>query len=362
VTGIAQTVLGPVPAAELGPTMPHEHLFVDLTCMFDPPQEASERGRAYQPFSLETVGWIRYYYFRHFDNLLLDDEDTTVAELEPFKRAGGRTIVDVTTRGFGRDPEALARVARSTGINVVMSTGYYVAPTHPPSVAAMSEQDVAREMVDEIRSGAALERAAGSEQDWQPVVLSTGVRAGIIKVGCSYPLAPAERKVLTAAAVAQRETGAAITIHVGRHDASALEIVEALREADADLGRTVLDHLDLRVERMETLEEVARTGCYLEFDLFGHESSYYPVGKRDMPSDAQRLDLLERMRELGHLERILVSQDIATKHRLVRYGGHGYGYVLACIVPRMRERGFSEQEIETIVVANPARVLAFAPR
>ena len=360
-TGMAQTVLGPIAAERLGMTMPHEHLFVDVTCMFDLPREATERARAYQPFTLENAGWIRYNYFRHYDNLLLIDEETTCNEVELFKRAGGNTSVEVTTPGIGRDPLALARVARATGINVIMSTGYYVAPTHPSAVKTQNEEEIACWMIAEIRDGACLESGAGSAQDWEAETHKTGIRAGIIKVGATYPLTREEKKVLRAAAEAQRETGAAITVHVGRHDRSAHEIVEVLTAARAELERVVLDHLDLRVEHLTTLDDLARTGCYLEFDLFGHEISYYPLTKRDMPSDAQRLDILAHVRELGCIERVLISQDICTKHRLVRYGGHGYGYICGCVVPRMRERGFSEQQIETILVKNPARVLAFGP-
>ena len=272
--------------------MPHEHLFVDLTCMFDPPTEASDRSRAYAPFSLEHLGWIRTHYFRHHPNLTLDDEELAAHEVRLYKAAGGSTIVDVSTPGIGRDPIALARLSRTTGVHVVMATGFYVASTHPPEVAAMTENDVARRLVDEIEDGAVLRPAAAGDQDWDPVPVRTGVRAGIVKAAASYPLHPEERKVLRGAAIAQRETGAAITIHVGRHEDSALEIVDVLREAGADLGRCSLDHLDLRVERTETLLRIAASGCFLEFDLFGHESSYYPLTARDMPSDAQRLDVV----------------------------------------------------------------------
>jgi len=340
-TGQVQTVQGLIPAERLGVTLPHEHLFVDLTRVFDPPKEAGERERAFAPFAMENLGWIRYNYFRHRDNLLLTDEATTIAEVGLFQHAGGGAIVDVSTPGIGRDPSALARVARATGLHVVMSTGFYVAATHPPGVAVASEEELARGMVAELSEGE--------------------VRAGIIKVGCSYPLTTNEEKVLRAAATAQRVTGAAIMIHVGRHDRSAHQIVGVLKKAGADLERAILAHLELRIEHLTTLDELARTGCYLEFDLFGHESSYYPLAPRDMPSDAQRLDLLAHVKKLGRLERILISHDICTKHRLVRYGGHGYGYILECVVPRMRSRGFSEAEIETILVKNPARVLAFAP-
>lgn len=358
--GLVQTVLGLVEPGSLGVTMPHEHLFVDLTCMFDPPTEATDRHRAYAPFALEQLGWIRTHYFRHYENLLLTDEDTTVSELGLFKRAGGSTIVDVTTPGIGRDPVALARVARASGVNVVMATGFYVASTHPQEVGGMSEDDVAERMAAEIRTGAVLTPATGGDQDWQPVPTPTGVRAGIIKCAVTYPLHPEERKVLVGAARAQRATGAAITVHVGRHELSAREILGALRDAGADLARTSMDHLDLRVEKTETLLEVAETGCMLEFDLFGHESSYYPLTARDMPSDAQRLDVIGDLVSRGLVEQILISQDICTRHRLVRYGGHGYGHIAGHIVMRMRDRGWDDDDIDTILVRNPARLLTFA--
>ena len=356
--GRVQTVLGPVDSSSLGVVMPHEHLFVDLTCMFDPPTEASDRSRAYAPFSLEHLGWIRTHYFRHHPNLVLDDEATAAFEVGLYKAAGGSTIVDVSTPGIGRDPLALARLSRSTGVHVVMATGFYVASTHPPEVRAMSESDVAQRLIDEIEDGVVLTPSAGG-QDWDPAPVRTGVRAGIVKAAAGYPLDPEERKVLRAAAAAQRATGAGITVHVGRHEDSALEIVEVLREADADLSRCSLDHLDLRVERAETLLRLADTGCFLEFDLFGHESSYYPLTARDMPSDAQRLDVVGDLVARGLTRQVLVSQDICTRHRLVRYGGHGYKHLVEHVVMRMRERGWDDDHIEAILVRNPARLLTF---
>ena len=361
VAGMVQTVLGPIEPSTMGITLPHEHLFVDTTPLLEVPTEASDLARSNMPFTLENLGWIRYNYFRHRENGILDDEDTALYELELFRRAGGGTIVDVTPIGIGRDPHALARVARAAGVNVVMSTGYYVGATHPPTVSTATVEDVVFRMITEIREGAVLERSTPPGHDIVRLNEHTRIRAGVIKVGCSYPLMADETKVLRAAVEAQRRTGAAITIHVGRHDHSVLEIVDVLRAAGADMSHTILGHLELRVERRETLDEVAESGCYLEFDLFGQEQSYFPNAKRDMPSDAQRLDLLEYVAELGAMDRILVSHDICSKHRLSRYGGHGYQYVPMCVAPRMRERGFSDADVEAVLIGNPAKALAFKP-
>ena len=102
-------------------------------------------------------------------------------------------------------------------------------------------------------------------------------------------------------------------------------------------------------------------GCYLGWDLVGSESSSYPLSDIDMPSDAQRMDVIKRMAdEEGCGGRIVIAHDICTKHRLVKYGGHGYGHILENILPRMRQRGFAEDQIQAIVVDNPARILSFA--
>ena len=342
--GMVQTVLGPVSPAELGPTMTHEHLLIDFLCMFNPPPEASALARAYEPITLENLGWVRYNSFSNRDNLLLGDEETAIEEASLYKRAGGGTIVDATTIGIGRDPLGLARIARATGLNVVMGAGYYVDAVHPEGMDTLAEPDIAAQIVADITQG----------------VGDTGVRAGIIgEIGCTWPLTANERKVLRAAASAQRETGAAILIHPGRNEAAPREILDVLAESGADVGRTIMGHLDRTVANFDTLMDLARSGCYLEWDLFGNESSYYPLSDISMPSDAQRIDVIAKMVAEGYGERIVIAHDVCTKHRLVRYGGHGYGHIVENIVPRMRQR-LSAQEVDAIVVQNPARILALA--
>ena len=189
----------------------------------------------------------------------------------------------------------------------------------------------------------------------------SGIRAGVIgEVGCTWPLTMNERKSLLAAAVAQQETGAAILVHPGRHPDAPLEILELLANNGADISRVIMGHLDRTVFEFDALESIAASGCYLEWDLFGNEGSYYPLAEIDMPSDAQRLDFVRGIADAGYAARIVIGHDIATKHRLVRYGGHGYGHILENIVPKMRRKGLSEDTIRAITVDNPARILTLA--
>ena len=185
------------------------------------------------------------------------------------------------------------------------------------------------------------------------------MRAGIIgEVGCTWPLTDNERKSLRASAVAQRETGAAILIHPGRHETAPMEILEILDEAGADIGRVIMGHLDRTIAEFDTFRSLAETGCYLEWDLFGNESSHYPLSDLDMPSDSQRMDIIKRViDELDCDDRVVMAHDICTRHRQIKYGGHGYAHIFENIVPRMRRRGFSEDQVRALTRENAARVL-----
>lgn len=343
-TGMAQTVLGPVEPATLGPTSTHEHLLIDFICMFTPPSEASEKHKAYQPVALENLGWVSYNPFRNHDNLLLLDIETAISEAMLFKRAGGGTIVDATTIGIGRDPKALAGIARATGLNVVMGAGYYVDAVHPEDMNDKTEADVAQEIVAEITTG----------------VDGTGIKAGIIgEIGCSWPLTDNERKVLMGAARAQRETGAPILVHPGRNEAAPFEVLDILGEAGAAIDRVVMSHIDRTIQDEGLLLEFARRGCYLEYDLFGWETSYYPLSPIDMLSDAQRIDYVKLLVDEGYGSRVVLAHDIFSKHKLTRYGGHGYGHILENIVPRLHEKGLTEDQVDALIVENPAGILTF---
>jgi phosphotriesterase-related protein len=342
--GKVQTVLGPIDPQDLGITMTHEHLVIDFRCVYSEPVEASKKGLAYAPVTLENLGWIRYNWNSNLDNLTLLDEDTAVAETERYVRAGGSAIVDATSIGIGRDPLALARISRATGLHIVMGASYYVGATHPPDMGQKTEEELAQEVVRDVTEG----------------VGNTGVRSGIIgEIGCSWPWQDNERKAVRAGAMAQQRTGAPLLIHPGRSEDAPMEIIAEIKEAGGDPSRTIICHIERTIFDLNRLLEVAEQGCYLEYDLFGHECSRYPFSDYDMPSDAQRLDQIGWLIEQGVGDRILLAHDVCTKHRLARYGGHGFDHILENIVPRMRQRGIAEEHINTMLVENPKRVLTF---
>jgi phosphotriesterase-related protein len=79
-----------------------------------------------------------------------------------------------------------------------------------------------------------------------------------------------------------------------------------------------MSHIDRTLLNDEKLIEFSEIGCYCQMDLFGTEVSWYQLNPTaDMPSDAQRVERLKSLLDRGKLEKILVSHDIHTKHRLV---------------------------------------------
>ena len=344
-TGLVQTVNGPVSPDQLGPTLTHEHLLIDLGWWRTQPAEASARAFFNRPLEQEILGLVRHHNMVNRDNGQLLDVDTAIDEVMLYKQYGGGSLVDATSIGIARDPVGLARIARATGVNVIMGASHYVAQAHPPDMDDRAEDDIFAKIVEDVTEG----------------VDGTGIRSGIIgEVGCTWPLTDNERKVLRASGRAQLATGAPLLIHPGRDETAPLEIIEVLSEVGTDLSRTIMGHLDRTVFLHETLGKIAESGCYMEWDLFGSEQSYYSSNTEiDMPGDARKMDDIAWVISQGYGDKIVVAHDICAKQRLVRYGGHGYFYILHSIVPRMRARGYTDEAIERILVSNPASILAF---
>jgi phosphotriesterase-related protein len=340
-----RTVLGDIVDDAIGVTLPHEHLLIDFKVMFTEPPAASDKGRAWEPVSLANLGWVRQHFNANLDNLRLTDERVAADEILLFKNAGGSTVVDPTPKTLARDPLALARIARATGLNVVMGAGYYVAASHPPDMDRRTIDELAREMIADVTTG----------------VGDTGVRSGLIgEIGTTYPFSDNERKVLRAAIVAQRETGAPLMIHPGRHPAMPMELAELVQKEGGDLRRTIMCHICRTISDVRAVIDLAQTGIWLEYDLFGLENSYYPYQPSfDMPNDGGRMAHVLALIDAGHRDQILMSHDIAYKTSLTKYGGYGYHHLLVNVVPRLRAKGVDDAGLTRLLVENPARAFAF---
>jgi phosphotriesterase-related protein len=346
-TGFVRTVTDDIPPGDLGITLPHEHLLLTRYRWKReaglPLPDAGDDPRSHEPIMLRTADWVRRHG-RHPDEPNLTDEAVAIEEAARFMAAGGRTFVDATNTDLARDPAALVRIARATGLNIVMGAGHYLGSYHPLDMDSRSEDDLVAEIVRDVTDGAE----------------GTAIRSGIIgEIGVEHPMAANERKSLRAAARAQRVTGAGLLVHPGRDSRSPFDVVELLREAGADLSHTVIAHIDRTLFTHDEMRRLAETGVYLEFDLFGQESSYYQYAPIDMPNDATRIDHLTALAAEGFGDQLLISQDICRKTCLVTWGGWGYAHILENVVPVMRRKGMTAGEVDRILVDNPADMLTF---
>jgi phosphotriesterase-related protein len=340
-TGRVMTVRGPVPASDLGVTLMHEHLFIDLSFLWDTPTSDWQRPLVDAEITLANRGLLQVDPYVSRRSLLLEDFDVAVAELEPFRQLGGGSVVDLTTTGIRPQPHKLREVSERTGLRIVAGCGYYTQRSHPPEVATLPESDLIERLLEEIANGLG----------------GTDVRPGIIgEIGTSSPIHPDEAKILRVAAAAQARTGLAVNVHVAIFRREALAALDILEAAGADLSRVVISHLD---EQPDTAyhRAILERGAYVEYDTFGSESYFDGDGSAE-PSDRERVDCLIELLDAGFGDRLLISQDVCTKVQLLKYGGLGYGHILRSILPRLRRRAVDDATVRKLLVENPARVLA----
>jgi phosphotriesterase-related protein len=338
--GKVQTVTGVIAPEALAATLMHEHVLCDIT----PPVLAALNDPGPE-ITLENVYAINYGKVKHATKYRLDLLDIAVSEIEKMVAAGGRSIVELTCGGLKPDPAGLAAVALRTGANIVMGCGYYVEEYQDPRNAERSVEDFAGEMIGQVLHGA-----------W-----GTDIRAGIIgEIGCQAPWTALERRVMRGALIAQRETGAALNVHPGRHPDQPQEVADFIAANGGDPARTIISHIDRTIFDADRLLRLADSGVVVEFDLFGQEHTYYGLSDIDMPNDGVRLKWLRTLIDRGHLARIVISHDICYRTRLTKFGGHGYGHIFENVVPMMRRRGFGADEIDAILVRNPRHLLTFA--
>lgn len=343
--GKINTVTGGIAPSNAGVVLPHEHLICNAEALMLKDQPEEFQDLCNKRLSPNIGWWITHNPYSSYDNArLFEEKDAVREELDFFKRNGGGLVVDNTTYGIHPNAEVLANLSMATGVNIIAGTGYYVESSRPSTVTA-SIEDFHGFMSKDLEHGCE----------------GTGIKAGVMgELGCSYPLGISEKKVLQAAAQLERDTGCPVIIHPGRAPEAPFEIMRIFQEAGGRANRVVMSHMDRTISDIPQLLEFARLGCYIEYDLFGIECSYYQQTPTvDMPSDAQRIERMKILIDNGYEDKLTASHDIHTKHRLMKYGGHGFSHILLHVVPKMLGRGFSRDQVDKITKTNPQTWLTF---
>jgi phosphotriesterase-related protein len=316
-----QTVRGGIATADLGVTLMHEHVFV-----------LSPEIMANYP-----EGWgdeqVR--------------EDAAVEKLNALKAIGVDSIVDPTVIGLGRYIPRIQRVAERTDLQIVVATGVYTYNDVPmyfhftgPGTALDGPEPMVDLFVRDITEG----------------IAGTGVKAAILKCATDEPgITPGVDRVLRAVARAHRATGVPITTHTHAHTRRGLEQQRVFAEEGVDLSRVIIGHSGDSTD-LDYLEELVAAGSYLGMDRFGLEN---------ILSFDERVDTVARMCERGHADKMVLAHDASCfidwlpeeALPLVLPNWH-YLHIHNDVLPALRERGVTEEQITTMLVGNPRAIFS----
>lgn len=316
---VVMTVNGPESPGRLGITLEHEHILVDF-------------------IGADSTGYSRW------------NRDSVIARALPIvteaKEKGVRTIIEATPQWLGRDPLLLKSLSRVSGVNFITNTGYYGAQSNkfiPQSFYKMDEGEIAGLWVDEFING----------------IEGTGIRPGFIKIAVNPDehLSEEHIKIITAASLAHLETGLVIASHTGP-DGPAFEQIEILKKSGADPSAFIWVHAQRGT--MEGNIRAAREGTWISLDN---------IRIRDIEPGSPNsvewyADRIARLRDEGLLHKVLISHDSGWYDPAKPGGGifNGFTDIFEALLPALRDKGFSNAEIDQIMVKNPGKAFAISIR
>lgn len=311
----------------------------------------------------ETLGRVNYHEHLFQTTPLLpgdelDDEDLSRGETESMRDAGIDSMIDATPWGLGRDPAAVARISRATGVRVVATAGFHREAHYPgrEDVLTLAADEIAAQCLRELTVGqAAVDALAGAAVPSIAEDVALGpdgapVRAGILKAGIGYwSFTPFEQRVLEGVAAAHRATGAPVMVHL-EHGTCAHEVLDRLADRGVAEHRVVLAHIDRSPDPI-LYGELAARGAFLGCDGAAR--------LKDHPESAL-IAAIAAACEAGYGGSILLGGDVARRSRYSAYGGMpGIAYLTARFAPRLASR-VGDEAIRGFLTDNPRRLLAWS--
>ena len=320
---VIRTILKDMPPDELGrgATLFHEHM--SFSPDFMPKLLAMMRAaRGLKGGTPPAAVQAGQPYF-------MQDLDLMAGEMRAAVKEGVSCIVDGGHEDMGRSLDFLRQLSEKSGMPIVASAGYYTQPFYPPEIEAMSEDEIARKLIQQANT--------------EPV-------GALGEIGSSDEITPAERKVFRAVGRAHLETNLPIFTHTafGKAAGDQLDILESM---GVKPERVVIGHLGGLIDpKVEVHKSICKRGAFIGFDRQGGQA------------DAAQVPMVMALIEAGYADRLLFASDFSSAAQLKHNGGPGYAKTLTVFVPKLREAGATEDTLRGILVDNPRRFLAFVPR
>ncbi|MBB6714509.1 phosphotriesterase family protein [Clostridium gasigenes] len=297
-----QTVCGLIDKKELGITLAHEHIIIDLSLI------------------------------RNEQDSVLDNCKTMINEISYGKKLGLQSIVEVTNEGMGRNHLKLKYISEKAKVNIVASTGFYMEKYYDNKALDNAEEKIAEIMIKELTFG----------------IDDTNIRAGIIgEIGSSLnTITELEKKVFNACIIASEKTGAAITTHC---DLGTMGLEQAMlfSRSGINLDKVIIGHSDLNRD-YKVIEKILSSGVNVAFDT---------ISKNSYLDDDVRLYNLLKLLEMGYEDKIVLSQDLTRKSHLKINNGTGYTAVLGGFISKLKINGVDSKILSKLIGGNIARVI-----
>ncbi|OKH62477.1 phosphotriesterase [Mycobacterium sp. SWH-M5] len=313
------TAAGTIDTAELGVTLMHEHVFIMTTeVMLNHPESWGDEARR---------------------------QTDAIARLDELKARGVDTIVDLTVIGLGRYLPRIARIAAATELNIVVATGLYTYNDIPmtfhfrgPGTVLDGEDPMTGMFVRDIEKG----------------IADTGIKAAILKCATDEPgVTPGVERVLRAVAAAHRQTGVPISTHTHAATRRGLEQQRIFAEEGVDLTRVIIGHCGDTTD-IGYLEELIAGGSYIGMDRFGIDAFL---------RFEERVATVATMCERGHAEHMVLSHDtwcyfdaLPDELTAAALPNSHYLHIHNDVIPALRKRGVTEEQLTTMLVDNPRRI------
>lgn len=311
---------GEVAVEELGWTLMHEHVFV-----LDIEAEANYGA------ARDDKAWV----------------DEAVSGLSSLVQAGISTIVDMTVLGLGRFVPRIKEVAERTGLNIIVATGLYTFNDIPQFFGFGGTEKAVSKMTRFF------------VRDIQEGIGSSSIRAGVLKCASDMEgLTEGVTSVFRAVAAAHLETAAPISTHSAATVRGGLAQQDLLERLGVDLTRVVIGHSG-DTKDLSYLEELAQRGSFVGLDRFGLDH---------ILTTEERIDVLVALCERGFIDHVVISQDASchcnwySSQTMARVNPRWHHlHLINDVVPALRERGFTTEDLSAIFEVNPRKVFSGLP-
>lgn len=304
------TVNGLISPDKLGKTLEHEHVLVDFSGAENYHPEDYKQQEAYERI---------------------------LPELLKIKAYGVNSFVECTPHYVGRDVRLLKRLADSTDMHILTNTGFYGAQDNkfiPENVLEMPAEAIAEFYIAEFNQG----------------IEGTGIKPGFIKTAVNRkPLSTFHATLVRAAAIAHKATGLTIMSHTGPAIAAFGEL-EILQEEGVSPKAFIWTHASDEKD-WENLVKAAKMGAWISLDKYGWN-------KDDLEGN-----VLVYLKDQGVLDKILISHDAGwyeptnPDKRFTPYTA-----IFQTLIPNLKTKGFSDEDIDQLLVKNPANAFTVNKR